>query len=201
MDVSLLSPDMIAFGPDMLKLIEIELETRKISYRELACKLHTATGTIGSWFSRGQIPADKMWPVIAAVESPRLWQQALGRIPGNVFQCRYLDLVDDHPFAAIQKACSLFAKWSELSIAAKDAMQNKKPGYQFSGLELEAIRAFQDLCADMITNLQTILIRLEERWGLKVSEVHERHTAKLEEHGHCTPIKRKTASGRSAVVQ
>lgn len=46
MDVSILRPDMIDWGPDRLQLVQIEIQNRKMTYPELAEKVHTATGTV-----------------------------------------------------------------------------------------------------------------------------------------------------------
>jgi hypothetical protein len=94
--------DMVAFGPDILSLIQIEIQARKISYQQISVKVHAASGTIGSWFSRGAIPADKIFSVVSAVGGAKLWMQVLARIPGNVFSCQYLDGVDKHPKPIIE---------------------------------------------------------------------------------------------------
>jgi hypothetical protein len=193
MDVSVLSPDMInqtiVFGPDMLKLIEVELETRKMSYKELAAKVHTATGTIGSWFSRGCIPADKLWSVIDAVDSSALWMKANALIPGNAFAAQYLDGTDGHPYLAIDESIECAKKFIQDAEEAKKIIRNKKRGYEFTGNEEQIVIDMEDGLADINNFNQMALVSMEEYFGRKVRTTMNRCAERNRERGYCTQEK------------
>ncbi|MDR3591547.1 MAG: hypothetical protein P4N41_17975 [Negativicutes bacterium] len=175
----------------MTELIKTEADRRGITYDQLAKVVHVAKGTVGSWFSRGFIPAEIVGAVVKAIGTPRLMMEYVDKTCGNLFASRYLDRVDDHPLAAMEKAGSIIRSWDYWAVKAKDVMLNKPQGYQFNEDEDAILKAFEDKSADLITVMKTVLIRGEERYGRQVSEVTRRHVEKLEARGYCTPTKEK----------
>jgi len=188
---------MIAFGPDILHLIETEIQSRKITYREIATQVHTATGTVGSWFSRGAIPTDKLWYVVAAVGSAKLWMQVLSRIPGNAFNAQYLDNTDDHPLAALDESienAEEFLKWAKL---AKGVIRHRKSGYQFQPADECLLIELEDSIADYITNGKMVLVRMEDHYRRSVRATMNRQAERMKERGYCSYTKEKTAPARA----
>ncbi|MEN6567146.1 MAG: hypothetical protein ABFC57_12700 [Veillonellales bacterium] len=198
MDISLLSPDMIAFGPDILSLIEIEIEARRIPYKQIAADIHTATGTIASWVSRGSIPADKLWNVIAAIGSPKLWLQAVGKIPGNIFHDRYLDGMDSHPVVLLDESIDIAAEFIPKAKQAKTIIRHKKAGYRFAADEEQALRDFEDSLADILAIGKMTLVQMEEHYDRPIGEIMNRQGSRMKERGYVQD-KEKTAPARAAM--
>lgn len=203
MDVSLLSPDVISqslvFGPDLLHLIEIELQNRRMTYRQIAVRIHAATGTVGSWFSRGAIPADKVFSVIAAIGSAKLWQQALSRIPGNAFVSPYLDATDHHPLSALDEAVEIAESFLRCAKEAKPIIRHRKAGYQFQPEEMRLLIQVEDSIADLVNTGQMFLIRIEDNFGRPVRDTMIRHSQRQKERGlYTAPDKRKSRPYRAA---
>lgn len=198
MDVSY-GPDLInqtiAFGPDILQLIQLELETRKITYAQIADKAHTATGTVASWICRGTIPMDKLWPVIAAIGSPSLWMKTLARIPGNIFCIAYPDNFDDHPMVALDEAIENAELFLRQAREAKAIYRHKKAGHQFAGEDLETIEALEDSIADSLLSQKLFLIRNEDHYGRLVNAVMYRKNRRMKDLGY---TKEKTALLKAA---
>ena len=197
-DISLFSPDMIAFGPDILHLVETEIQARKITYKEIAFQVHTASGTVGSWFSRGAIPTDKLWSVVAAVGSAKLWMQVLSRIPGNAFYGQYLDNTDDHPLAALDEAIENaedFLRWAK---EAKGVIRHRKAGYVFQSAEECLLVKMEDSLADYIIIGKMVLVRMEDHYGRSVRDTMNRHSQRMKDRGYCSYAKENAAPARAA---
>lgn len=197
MDASLISPDMVALGPDILKLIEIEIQSRKITYQQLAAKVHIANGTVGSWFSRGAIPVDKVWSVVAAVGSAKLWMQVLSLIPGNAFSTRYLDKTDEHPLALLDEAIEVAEAFLENAKAAKRVIRHRQVS-QFDDHEENTLARMEDSIAECINIGQMVLVRFEECFERPARLTMHRHSLKMRERGYYSHIKEKTAPMRAA---
>lgn len=203
MDVSTLSPDVInqgiVFGPDMLQLIEAEIQLRKITYQQLATKIHTATGTVGSWFCRKAIPADKVWSVVAAIGSPKLWSEAISRIPGNVFREQYLDGADDHPLIMMDELIDNAEEMLRRAKESRTVMRHKKRGFRFEGEDAELVILMEDSVVDLLATSKMVLIRNEDYFGRSVDAAMDRHCRRMKEVGLRTiEIKEKTACKAAA---
>jgi hypothetical protein len=184
MDISMISPDTIAFGPDILTLIQIELQSRKISYQEIANQIHTATGTVGSWFSRGAIPTDKLWSVISAVGGAKLWMQVLSRIPGNVINSPYLNGTEKHPKSIIEDAVDMAESMLQLAKETQRVIRHHGEGYQFTQEEEKLLKHFEDVVQDSVTINQMVLVRMEEFYGRSVQEITSRQIARMKDKGY-----------------
>ncbi|CQR73341.1 hypothetical protein SOV_51240 [Sporomusa ovata DSM 2662] len=194
MDISMISPDTIAFGPDILTLIQIELQVRKISYQQIATKVHTATGTVGSWFSRGAIPSDKLWSVISAVGGAKLWMQVLSRIPGNVINSPYLDGTDEHPKSIIEDAVDVAEALQLLAKEAQKVIRHRDNDYQFTKEEEEILKRFEDTVSDSVTINQMVLVRMEEYYRRPVNEISSRQMKRMKEKGYLRGNKKSPAA-------
>ncbi|MGL5512628.1 MAG: hypothetical protein ACRDBM_05230 [Sporomusa sp.] len=184
MDINLISPDVFAFGPDILALIQIELQSRKISYQQIASKIHTATGTVGSWFSRGAIPADKIWLVISAVDSASLWMKAIARVPGNAIKCPYLDGTDEHPKSIIEDAIDMAESLQILARSAQRIIRHREKYHQFTDEDNAILKQFEDVVSDTITINQMVLVRMEEYYDRTVHEITVRQIKRMKDKGY-----------------
>lgn len=197
MDISMITDpsmiDIIDFGPDIINLISIEIRTRQIPYKQIASKMHTAAGTIASWFSRGNIPADKVWLMMQAVGGARLWMQALAKIPGNVFYCRYLDGTDQNPKPIIEDTEEIAEQLLQLSRQAQKIIRHRQQGYKFAEDEDQTLRQFEDGIADMIIFGQMAMVRMEEFYGRSARHIMERQAERMAERGYLSEGKKETA--------
>lgn len=185
----MISPDMIdmvAFGPDILQLVQIEIQARKVTYQEIANKAHIATGTVGSWFSRGAIPQDKLWSVVGAVGGAKLWMQVLARIPGNVFHCQYLDSVDEHPKPIIEDAAEIAETMLVLTKNVQKVIRHREKGYEFSQEDEEVLLRFEDSIADSIIIGQMVLVRMEEHYNRSTHAIMARQAQRMRDQGYCS---------------
>ncbi len=187
------SPDMVAFGPDILNLIEIELQSRKLTYKEIAGKVHTATGTVGSWFCRGVIPPDKIFAVVSAVGSAKLWMQVAAKIPGNVFAMEFLDSTDDHPFTTLDDAVEAAEEFLRIAHDSKTLIKHKKQGHLFEERDERAIQELEDRIADLIVQNKMVLIRLEDHFGRNVLVVMERLAKRMRDRGFVRDEKKRSS--------
>lgn len=183
--------DLIDFGPDIINLISIEIRTRQIPYKQIASKMHTAAGTIASWFSRGNIPADKVWLMIQAVGGARLWMQALSKIPGNVFYCRYLDGTDQNPKPVIEDTEEIAEQLLQLSRQAQRIIRHRRQGYEFNQEDDKNLREFEDGISDMIIYGQMVLVRMEDFYGRSARSIMERQADRMAERGYLSEEKEK----------
>ena len=189
MDISMIGPDMldmISFGPDILQLVQIEIQTRKVTYQEIAKKANIATGTVGSWFSRGAIPQDKLWSVVGAVGGAKLWMQVLARIPGNVFSCQYLDSVDIHPKPIIEDATEIAEIILYLSKKVQKTIRHREKGYMFSSEDEQTLLLFEDSVADSIIIGQMVLVRMEEHYDRSTHSIMARQAKRMRDQGYCS---------------
>ncbi len=188
LDISMITDpnvmDVIDFGPDLINLISIEIRTRQIPYKQIASKMHMAVGTIASWFSRGSIPADKMWMMVQAVGGARLWMQALSKIPGNVFYCQYLNGTDQNPKPVIEDMEEIAEQFFQLSKQAQRIIRHRRQGYIFDQTEDHDLRQFEDGVADMIIYGQMALVRMEDYYGRPVRGIMERQARRMAERGY-----------------
>lgn len=195
MDLSMISPDMmdmVAFGPDILQLVQIEIQARKVTYQEIANKAHIATGTVGSWFSRGAIPQDKLWSVVGAVGGAKLWMQVLSKIPGNVFHCQYLDSVDEDPKPIIEDAAEIAESMISLAKNVQRLIRHRAKGYEFSPEDAETLLLFEDSVADSIIIGQMVLVRMEEHYNRSTHTIMARQAQRMRDQGYCSQGKEKT---------
>lgn len=195
MDISIIVDpaviDFIDFGPDIINLINIEIRTRQIPYKQIASRMHTAAGTIASWFSRGNIPADKVWLMIQAVGGARLWMQALSKIPGNVFGCRYLDGTDHNPKPIIEDTEEIAEQLLQLSRQAQRIIRHRQPGHTFSQEEDKNLKDFEDGIADMIIYGQMVLVRMEDFYGRSAHSIMTRQADRMLARGYIAEEKEK----------
>jgi hypothetical protein len=192
MDISMISPDvidMIGWGPDILQLVQTEIQNRKITYPEIATRVHMASGTVASWFSRGAIPADKLFGVVAAIGGAKIWMQVLSKLPGNSFNAQYLDKTDGSPLAATEDLID--AMESALRTAADYKRITRHKKVDFTEDELAAINRFLDDSADVRLFSQMVHVRNEEILGINSKEIADRQAVRMQEKGYCSETKKK----------
>ena len=198
MDISMISPDMIdmiGWGPDILQLIQIEIQTRKITYPEIAERVHMASGTVASWFSRGAIPADKIFGVVAAIGGAKIWMQVLSKLPGNSFRTQYLDKTDGSPLAATEDLIDAMESALKTAVEYKRITRHKK--MDFTADELTAINLFLDDSADVRLFSQMLHVRSEEAFGISTKAIMDRQALRMQEKGYCSKAKEKAACART----
>lgn len=178
---------------EFIDVLRQEMGSCGITVKELAKRLYIAPNTISTWFNRGEVPDAMEGRVTEAINSPRLSEERCSQCEGNAFPTRYLDNVNDHPSAAINKARSEITEWLAIVERASDSTLNKCRGAVFTKEEEAEILKFENETADLITSMKTILIRFQEFYNRPVVATMNRHVAKLEQSGYCSVTKRKAA--------
>jgi hypothetical protein len=181
MDISMI--DMSGWGPDIMQPVQTEIQNRKITYPEIATRVHMASGTVASWFSRGAIPADKLFGVAAAIGGAKIWMQVLSKLPGNSFHTQYLDKTDNSPLAATEDLIDAMESALKTAADYKRITRHKKS--DFTEDELAAINRFLDDSADVRLFSQMLHVRSKEAFGISTKGIMDRQTVRMQEKGYC----------------